>query len=246
MDLPILFEDADVVAVNKPAGIMTHPDGRSNEECASDWFAKTYPESATVGETQRLQDGTEILRPGVVHRLDRETSGVLVFAKTPESHLFLKEAFQQRQAHKTYLAFVYGVPKDRKGVIDFAIGRSNKDFRLRSAQPKAKGTLRDALTRWEVISDIGTHSLMKAMPETGRTHQIRVHLKAIHHPVVGDPLYAPNKPMDLGFNRLGLHAYQLNIPLPTGGWQVITAPVPADLAAAMAKFPGTEPFLAPV
>jgi 23S rRNA pseudouridine1911/1915/1917 synthase len=244
MELPILYEDADIVAVNKPSGVMTHPDGKTEDETASDWFAAHYPDSKEVGETQRLQNGEEITRPGIVHRLDRETSGVLVFAKTPEAHALLKEAFQERQAHKTYLAFVYGLLKDKKGTIDFSIGRSRQDFRLRSAQPKAKGTLRDALTRYEVISDIGTHSLVKMMPETGRTHQIRVHLKAIHHPVVCDPLYAPNQKCDLGFNRLGLHAYQLEVALPSGGTKVITAPVPEDLRGALAKFPKTEVFLA--
>jgi len=245
MELPIIYEDADIVAVNKPAGVMTHPDGRTTEETASDWFASRYPESAEVGETQRLQDGTELRRPGVVHRLDRETSGVLVFAKTEAAHEKLKAAFQEREAKKTYLAFVYGVPKERKGTIEFAIGRSNKDFRLRSAQPKARGTLRDAVTRWELVSDDGTHALIKAMPETGRTHQIRVHLKAIHHPVVCDPLYAPGRACDLGFSRLGLHAYELDIPLPNGERKVLVAPVPEDLAAAMRKFPDTAPFLAP-
>lgn len=245
MNPTILYEDADIVAINKPAGVMTHPDGRTTEETVSDWFAATYPASNQVGETQRLQDGTELLRPGVVHRLDRETSGVLVFAKTPESHAFLKAAFQNREAHKTYLAFVYGVPKEKRGVIEFAIGRSNKDFRLRSAQPKAKGMLRDAITRWEAVSNNGKYTLLKAMPETGRTHQIRVHLKAIHHPVVCDSLYAAGKPCELGFNRLGLHAYQLDIPLPSGERKVLTAPVPPDLAEAMATFPDTASFLAP-
>ncbi len=243
MDLPILYEDADVVAVNKPAGVMTHPDGRSTEETASDWFAARYPESAGVGEAQKLQDGTEILRPGVVHRLDRETSGVLIFAKTPEAHAFLKSAFQERLTKKTYLAFVYGTMKEKKGIIDFSIGRSTQDFRLRSAQPKAKGQLREALTRWELIANEGGHALLKVMPETGRTHQIRVHLKAIHHPVVCDPLYAPSRTCDLGFDRLGLHAYELDIPLPSGGRQVITAPLLAELATAVAQFPGTESYL---
>jgi 23S rRNA pseudouridine1911/1915/1917 synthase len=252
MVLPILYEDDDIVAVDKPSGVMTHPDGRSEpgtDETASDWFAAHYPASAEVGETQRLQNGTEIRRPGIVHRLDRETSGVLVFAKTPAAHEFLKQAFHDREVHKTYLAFVYGVPKERKGIIEFSIGRSNKDFRLRSAQPKARGVLREAITKYEIISDIGTHSLMKAMPLTGRTHQIRVHLKAIHHPVVCDPLYAPKRPCDLGFSRLGLHAYQLDLPMlhsdgskPFGERMVITAKPPADLASAMAKFPGTEEF----
>ncbi|MEK9184140.1 MAG: RluA family pseudouridine synthase [Patescibacteria group bacterium] len=242
--LPIIYEDADMVAVNKPAGVMTHPDGHSEDETASDWFAKAYPDSKEVGEMQRLKDGTEIARPGVVHRLDRETSGVLVFAKTPEAHAHLKAAFQEHEAKKTYLAFVYGVPKERKGTIEFAIGRSRKDFRLRSAQPRARGTMREALTRYEVVSDIGTHSLLKVMPETGRTHQIRVHLKAIHHPVVADPLYAPNKPKDLGLVRLGLHAYSLDIPLPSGGRKLLSAPVPEDMQQAFARFPDTADFQA--
>lgn len=244
MDLPILYEDADIVAVAKPAGVMTHADGVNEEETVADWFAAHYPDSKDVGETQRLKDGSEIARPGVVHRLDTDTSGVLVLAKTPEAHAFLKSAFHDREAKKTYLAFTYGVPKERKGVIDFPIGRSRKDFRLRSAQPKAKGTLRDAITRYEVAGDIGTHSLIKVMPETGRTHQIRVHLKAIHHPVVGDALYAPNHPADLGFSRLGLHAYALDIPLPSGGRKEIIAPVPPELQAALGRFPGGEAFVA--
>ena len=240
MELTILYEDADIVAVDKPAGVMTHPDGHTTEETVSDWFAKRYPGSLAVGETQRLPNGEEIARPGVVHRLDRETSGVLVLAKTAEAHAQLKEAFKERTTKKTYLAFVYGVPKERKGIIEFSIGRSRKDFRLRSAQPKAKGTLRDAVTRYEVLADIGTHALVRVMPETGRTHQIRVHLKAIHHPVVGDPLYAPKQPLNLGFKRLGLHAHSLDIPLRSGERLLITAPVPEDLAPGLARFPEAE------
>lgn len=236
MELPVLFENDDLVAIDKPAGVMTHPDGVSTEETVSDWFAKKYPDSANVGETQRLKDGTEIMRPGVVHRLDRDTSGVLVLAKTQESHAFLKNAFQERETHKTYLAFVYGTMKEQQGVVDFAIGRSRKDFRLRSAQPKAKGRMREAVTRWRVLGDIGTHSLLEVMPETGRTHQIRVHLKAIHHPVVCDSLYAPKGACDLGFSRLGLHAAKLDLPTPSGERLVIEAPLPEDLAPAAKKF----------
>lgn len=237
MNLSILYEDDDLVAINKPAGVMTHPDGKTTDETVSDWFAVHYPESKNVGEVQKLPDGTELMRPGVVHRLDRDTSGVLVLAKTQDAHAFLKSAFQNREAKKTYLAFVYGVPKERRGVIEFAIGRSRKDFRLRSAQPKAKGLLREAITRYEVIADNGTHSLMKAMPETGRTHQIRVHLKAIHHPVVGDTLYAPGRAQDLGFSRLGLHAYRLELPSVSGEPRILTAPLPPELLAGVERFP---------
>lgn len=242
MDMRILYEDADMVAIDKPAGMMAHPDGHTTDETVSDWFARTYPASAEVGETQRLQDGTEIRRPGIVHRLDRDTSGVLILAKTPEAHAHLKAAFHDREVKKTYLAFVYGVPKERKGTIEFSIGRSNKDFRLRSAQPKAKGTLREAITHYQVVSDLGTHALVKLMPATGRTHQIRVHMKALHHPVVADPLYAPKRPGDFGFKRLALHAYELIVPLPSGESLTLTAPLPPDFAAAITRFPDTEDF----
>ncbi|MDD2657151.1 MAG: RluA family pseudouridine synthase, partial [Candidatus Pacebacteria bacterium] len=198
MDLPILYEDTDIVAVAKPAGLITHSDGRTQEATAEDWFKKKYGD----------EDGI-----GYVHRLDRDTSGVLVFAKNAAAYAFLRKAFHDRDVHKTYLAFTYGTPKEKRGVIDFDIGRSRSDFRLRSAQPKAKGTLRDALTNYEVIGETEGFSLMKMTPETGRTHQIRVHLKAIHHPIVCDPLSAPNHKPALGITRLGLHASSLNIPL---------------------------------
>ncbi len=222
MDLPILYEDADVVAVAKPSGLVTHSDGRTKEATAEEWFFAHYPD-------------TGVERP-YVHRLDRDTSGVLVFAKNAVAYDFLRKAFTDREVKKTYLAFVYGVPKEKKGVIDFDIGRSRKDFRLRSAQPKAKGRLREALTRYEVVDEIPGYALLTVHPETGRTHQIRVHLKAIHHPIVADPLYAPNHPAALGLERLGLHAATLDLPLPGGGRVTVTAPNPADLAPAFAHF----------
>lgn len=246
MNLSILYEDADVVAVAKPAGLITHSDGRTKEETAEDWFKEKYPENTG----------------GYVHRLDRDTSGVLVFAKNAVAYDFLRKAFHDHTVQKSYLAFVYGVPKEKKGVIDFDIGRSRSDFRLRSAQPKAKGRLREALTRYEVIGETEGYALLRMEPETGRTHQIRVHLKAIHHPIVCDPLYAtgffkseaiakkpksrgaPNHKPALGITRLGLHAYRLDLPLPAGrqgfpsGRRVtITAPIPDDLAQAFAHFP---------
>lgn len=222
MPFSILYEDADVVAVNKPAGIMTHPDDRSTAETMQDIVERAYP-------------GAEY-----AHRLDKDTSGVLVFAKNIPAKTFLRQAFTDRAAHKTYLAIVYGVLAEKRGVIDFDIGRSRKDFRLRSAQPKARGTMRDAITRYEVLGETldRKHSLVRLEPETGRTHQIRVHLKAIHHPVVADPLYAPNHPQELGMERLALHSYSLDLPLPSGGRTTIVAPLPRDLAGAVRVFSG--------
>lgn len=230
MELPILYEDADVVAVLKPAGLITHSDGRTKEETAEDWFKETYKK-----ENEAATAESPI---GYVHRLDRGTSGVLVFAKNPSTYEFLRKAFYDRNVKKEYVAFVYGVPKKKKGTIDFDIGRSRSDFRLRSAQPKAKGQLREAHTQYEVLAETEGYALLKMNPETGRTHQIRVHLKAIHHPIVGDALYAPNHPHALGIKRLGLHSYAVNLPLPSGGYMPIIAPIPSDLAPALTYFPG--------
>ncbi|MHB1769548.1 MAG: RluA family pseudouridine synthase [Minisyncoccota bacterium] len=220
MEVPLLYEDADIVAVEKPAGVLTHSNGESGVATMDDWFKAAYPQGA-----------------GYVHRLDRDTSGVLVFAKNAPAFEFLRKAFHDRAVQKTYLAFVHGVPKEKKGVIDFDIGRSRKDFRLRSAQPKAKGRLRASVTNYEVVGESNGYAMLKVSPETGRTHQIRVHLKAIHHPIVGDSLYAPNHSPALGISRLGLHAYALNLPLPSGTSVLITAPVPNDLAPALEHFP---------
>ncbi|PIR83120.1 RluA family pseudouridine synthase [Candidatus Kaiserbacteria bacterium CG10_big_fil_rev_8_21_14_0_10_56_12] len=220
MDLPILYEDADVVAVAKPAGLITHSDGRTQEHTAEVWFNERYPESGG----------------GYVHRLDRDTSGVLLFAKNQAAYDFLRKAFHDRIVKKTYLALVYGSIKAKKGRIDFDIGRSRSDFRLRSAQPKAKGRLREAITDYKVVGETADCSLLRVEPQTGRTHQIRTHLKAIHHPIVCDPLYAPNHKPLLGITRLALHAYQVQLPLPSGTTITIKAPVPEDLASAFARF----------
>jgi 23S rRNA pseudouridine1911/1915/1917 synthase len=228
MELSILYEDTDIVAVDKPSGLVTHPDGRTEEASAEGWFKAKYPE-------------VTLERP-YVHRLDRDTSGVLVFAKNEKAYDSLRKAFTDKEVHKTYLAMVYGVPKEAKGTIDFDIGRSRKDFRLRSAQPKARGTLRAATTHYEVLGTDGEgkHALLRVEPETGRTHQIRVHLKAIHHSIVADPLYAPKGPHSLGLTRLALHAYKVDLPLPSGTRVTITAPVPIDLAGALARFPSVS------
>jgi 23S rRNA pseudouridine1911/1915/1917 synthase len=227
MDIPILYEDENLLVINKPSGIATHPDSHIKDGTISDWFEAAYPASKEVGEPLTLPDGSIVKKPGIVHRLDRDTSGVMVLVKTQEMHAFLKESFQEHTMNKRYLTFVYGVFKEeKKGVIDFPIGRSRKDFRLRSAQPKAKGQMRDAITKWEVVAESDKHSLLMTEPLTGRTHQIRVHLKAVHHPIVCDPLYAPNHPCELGLKRLGLHAYSLDIPLLNGERISITAPLP--------------------
>jgi 23S rRNA pseudouridine1911/1915/1917 synthase len=225
----ILYEDETVLAIDKPSGMMVHTDGRSLEPTVVDWVRENYPELEEVGETQLLQNGEEIKRPGIVHRLDRETSGVLLIAKTQEMFLCLKQQFQEHTIEKEYRAFVHGVIKEDSLVIDRAIGKSSGDFRKWSAQRGARGKMRDARTDIEVIKRGEGATYIKALPRTGRTHQIRVHLKAIHHPVLCDPLYGfkdTSCPAVLG--RLALHACSVTFTSLEGKSVTVTTGEPAS------------------
>lgn len=234
----ILYEDADVLVVNKPAGLVVHGDGRTHEPTLSDWLLARDPMMAHVGEPWTSPSGEVIPRPGIVHRLDRDTSGVMVIAKTNEAFTHLKIQFQDRLAHKQYDTLVYGHPKEEKGTIDKPIGRSPQDFRRWSAQPGARGEMREAVTTWQVVKrgiDPSTGERVTwifAEPKTGRTHQIRVHLKAIHHPVLCDALYAPGKPCLFGLSRVALHAHFLTITLPNGKEMKFEAPLTPDFLKA--------------
>lgn len=234
MGITILYEDADVVVINKPTGLLVHDDGVSDAPTVSGWFMEHAPDAEGVGEPITRSDGTLIRKPGIVHRLDQETSGVLILAKNQEAFLFLKEQFKERLAQKEYRAFVYGQVRERKGTVDRPIGRSSKDFRLRSAQRGAKGLLRPAVTDWVRIAEAREHSYLAVFPKTGRTHQIRTHLKAINHPIVCDTLYAPKREAALGFSRLALHAYRLTLTLPSGKEHTFVAPLPQDFLDAEA------------
>lgn len=201
-----LYEDNSYLIVNKPAGLIVHSDGKNKEISLSDWFVKEYPQAKDVGEDIKLSNGQTIKKPGVVHRLDKETSGVIVLAKTQDAYLFLKEQFKNRKVKKTYRTFVYGEVKNNFGTIDRPIGRSSKDFRLRSAQRGARGKMREAVTEYKVLNRGKDATELELYPKTGRTHQIRVHLKAINHPIICDKLYAPKRGCILGFNKLALLA----------------------------------------
>jgi 23S rRNA pseudouridine1911/1915/1917 synthase len=230
-EIPILYEDEDIVAINKPAGLVVHPDGRTEESSVTDWFVKKYPQAKGVGEKMG-----EIERPGVVHRIDRETSGVLLLAKTNRGHEVLKEQFQNRTIDKAYHLFVYGLPKEDRGSINLPIKRSSGDFRKWSAQRGGRGEEREALTYFEVLKrdEENKVSLVEAKPKTGRTHQIRVHMQAIHHPVVGDNLYASGKPAILGFERTALHAKRITFMNVSGESVTVEAPYPPDFEKAIA------------
>lgn len=233
MDITILYEDKDILAIDKPAGIVVHPNGKTVEYTLIDWILKHYPATKGVGEPTKLADGTMIDRPGIVHRIDKETSGVLLIAKTAEAHAHLKAQFQARTVAKEYNTFVYGNLKDDDGLIDRPIGRSSSDFRKWSAQRGARGELRDAVTHFKVLRHGKEFTFVEANPRTGRTHQIRVHFKAINHPVVSDGLYAENHPKALGFERLALHAKSIEFDAMDGKRVKVEAPLPPDFVRAL-------------
>lgn len=234
-NMKIIYEDENVVAIDKSAGLLVHPDGKSKEETVSSWFLDKYPEVLDIGEPIILEDKTEIKKPGIVHRLDRGTSGVLILAKNQETFLFLKEQFKNRNIKKIYNAFVYDKLKETKGVIDRKIGRSANNFKLRSAQRGARGVLRDAITEYSVITQNKEFSFVELRPRTGRTHQLRVHLKAINHPIVCDTLYAPKRECALGFKRLALHSKSLEINISENKKILLESQFPEDFKHALEK-----------
>ena len=200
MKIKILYEDKDILAINKPSGILVHPDQRSKEKTIFDLFVKKYPKME------------------IVHRLDKETSGVMLLAKNEKAHEFLKNQFQERTIKKIYVAIVNGWVKNDRGVINKPIGRSPSDFRRHLAGRGARGELREAITEYKVLKRFtspqpspykgegGKFTYLEIKPKTGRTHQIRVHLKFLNHPIICDSLYNPNGPCLKEILRLALHA----------------------------------------
>ncbi len=238
----VVYEDAEVIAVNKPPGLAVHPDGKSEFPTLVDFVQKYRPEIIGVGEPMHLSDGREIARPGIVHRIDRETSGILLIAKTEEAFQFLKKAFQERRVKKIYNAFVHGTLPEERGNIALPIGRSRKNFRQwiavekgASADAQARGVLRDAETDYRVLQSSPKFSFVEVSPKTGRTHQIRVHFKALRHPIVCDTLYAKSRPCALGFSRLALHALSLELLLPSGARAKLETPLPGDFERALLR-----------
>lgn len=233
----VIYEDEDILAINKPAGLVVHSDGRTEEPSVAKWFAEKYPGSKNVGEPLRLPNGTVVSRPGIVHRIDRDTSGALLLAKTDKGHATLKKQFQNRSVDKFYQVFVTGLMKDDRGTISLPIGRSTKDFRKWSAERGARGLLREAVTYFQVLKrdEKDKVTLVEAKPKTGRTHQIRVHFRALHHPVVADPLYGSKGSNPLNFERLALHARKIVFKNTRGEEVVVVAPYPDDFKEALEK-----------
>jgi 23S rRNA pseudouridine1911/1915/1917 synthase len=236
--LEVLYEDEDVIAINKPAGMTVHA-GAGN-------VSGTLV-NALLGRGIELSKGGDTLRPGIVHRLDKETSGVILVAKNDAAHAKLGEAFQQRTVKKTYLALVQGILKEKTGSIELAIGR-DPIHRTRMATPRkswrgaAIANPRHARTDWRVLANIDNTTLLEVQLHTGRTHQIRVHFSTLKHPVVGDTLYGAASQLRIGkvalpkLERNFLHAAKLGFAQPrTSAWIEVRAPLPGELREFLAK-----------
>ncbi len=251
--IPILYEDDDILVVSKPAGLVVHSDGRTKEPTVVDWILKKYPKIKGVGDkyevgSMKYELGEEKhaqnskfkilnsdLRPGIVHRLDRETSGALIIAKNQAAFFSFKRQFKKQEVHKTYHAFVYGRVKHDDGLIDRPIARSRTNPTLWSATRGRKGEDREAVTEYRVLRRGDRSTFLELYPRTGRTHQLRVHLKAINYPIVADKLYSKNEPA-LGFKRLALHSRAISFLLSNGKRITVEAPYPKDFEAALKIF----------
>jgi 23S rRNA pseudouridine1911/1915/1917 synthase len=225
--LSIVYEDDALLVVNKPAGMVVHPAaGHSTGTLVN----------AVLGHSPDLVIGNAE-RPGIVHRLDRDTSGLIVIAKTDAALENLQQQFARQAVHKTYLALVHGRVQPSRGKIDAPVGRDPRD-RKRMAVTAVQAA-RAAQTVFAVVERMADTTLLRVEPHTGRTHQIRVHLAFIGHPVVGDPVYGPHGANNLGLRRQFLHAWQLAFTHPvTGAALTFTAPLPLDLQQALRRAGG--------
>jgi 23S rRNA pseudouridine1911/1915/1917 synthase len=218
MELTVPYEDEHLLVVDKPAGLVVHP-------------APGHAQGTLVHGllAYDVEGGDEPERPGIVHRLDRDTSGLMVVARSPEAHRRLQALVQQRDVTREYLALVVGRPRSQRGTIEAPIGRDRRDAMRHSLDTD---TPREAVTHFEVEELLPRHALLRVRLETGRTHQIRVHLAAVDLPVAGDPLYG--RAGDLGLERQFLHAARLAFPHPITGADVdVSSPLPPDLETAL-------------
>lgn len=239
MQIPIIKQTEDFIVINKPAGISVHRSGKREEYTVADWVLENFPQAAEVGEPLKISTGELIHRHGIVHRIDKDTSGALLIALNQKAYEHFKRQFKDREVRKTYSAFLYGNLKEDHLTIAEPIGKHKKDFRKRTTARNARGELKPAVTFFHVLDrfKLGNEYvvLVEAQPKTGRTHQIRVHAKFMHHEIVADPLYASRKPKILGFERLALHAASLEFRDMSGMTQKVSADYPEDFKRAFTE-----------
>ncbi len=228
--LDVVYEDDDLLVINKPAGLLVHEAFRDEHRTTVvDGLLERYPEIADVGD-----DPT---RPGIVHRLDKDVSGLMVIAKTPEAFEALKKQFQNRTIKKEYLALVYGMLPKETDTITLKIHRSKNKGRMVARTESQEG--KDAITLYDVLKRFSTATYVQVKILTGRTHQIRVHFQALGYPIVGDRLYKVKrmKFREIPLSRLFLHSHKLTLRLMDGHEKNFTAPLPENLQTLLRTLP---------
>ena len=215
--LDILYEDGSLIIVNKPAGLVVHP--------AAGHESGTLV-NALLAHCQNLAGIGGVQRPGIVHRLDKDTTGAIAIAKTDQAHQHLQAQLKAKTARREYLGVVYGATSSDNGTIDQPIGRHPVDRKKMAVVPVEKGG-RLAVTHWQVQERLGNYTLMYFQLETGRTHQIRVHSAYIGHPIVGDPVYSAGRSVGVNLPGQALHAWRLTLQHPVSEERIeVTAPIP--------------------
>ncbi len=217
VDLKTVYESGDLLVIDKPPGLVVHPAPGYKGPTVAAGLLHKYKNIRIVGEDQA--------RPGIVHRLDKDTSGVMLIAKTPSMFEYLKDAFASRRIKKQYIALVCGIVPSKHGFINNPIGRHATDFRkMTTLLPKEP---KEAITEYTVIEQVDGYALVRVNLHTGRTHQIRVHFSSLGFPIAGDTLYGKCRVKDL--HRQFLHASQVEVQLPDKMWIAAHAPLPEDL-----------------
>ncbi len=206
MHIPVIFEDNNIIAIDKPSGVVVHPFDFSTEETLIDFLLRDYPSIFDINNTVTLQDNRIINLGGIVHKLDRDTSGVMVIAKHQQIFDDLKLQFRNHTLQKNYIALVEGIVKEDNFVIDAPFGRNKKDYKQMVNPSNLRGELRDAITEVKVLKRSKHTTLVELTPKTGRTHQLRAHMSYIEHPIVGDKAYGGNQES----GRIMLHAQSLS------------------------------------
>ena len=234
----IIAENKGLIAIYKPAGLIVHSDGRTVEPSLANWLLEKYRELEGVGEPWVSPQGESIAVAGIVHRLDRSTSGVMLVGKTPRTFAYLKNEFKERRVEKLYHALVYGHMEEDEGEIVAEIMRTSEVPKKWYARPTEVSDPRAAITKWEVLRRFTDEhgekvTYVEMRPVTGRTHQIRVHFASIGHPLIADHLYAADRAPLFGFKRPALHAESISVTLPDGKKQTYSAPIPDDFHVAL-------------
>lgn len=224
----IIAENKDYLIIDKPAGLLVHATEKSTEPTLADWLVKKFPEIKKIADSESLVRGDLTFRPGIVHRLDKDVSGIMLIARNQAGFDYFKKQFQTKQVKKEYVALVHGeLPKDA-AAIEFEISRKSGEGKM-ACHPKGSGKGKSAITEYEVERRFKNYTLVKIRPLTGRTNQIRAHFFAINHPIVGDQIYS-SRDDKMDTQRLLLHAVKLNFIDSAGGARTYESATPKNFS----------------